>query len=81
MAKLSHIDEHNRPTMVDVSDKQPTIRTAHARTMVEFPAEVASRFAGGDIKTLEGGPFTYGKVEKNFLNPGFVAFGRRGPPT
>ena len=33
--------------------------------------------AGGDIETFDGKPFAYGKVEKKFLNPGFVAFGRR----
>ena len=57
MSKLSHIDSGNRPTMVDVSHKKPTDRSAHARTIVEFPAEVASRFSGGDIKTAKGPVF------------------------
>lgn len=57
MSKLSHIDAGNRPTMVDVSHKQPTDRTAHARTIVEFPADVASRFSGGDIRTAKGPVF------------------------
>ena len=35
------------------------------------------RAAGGDIETLEGQPFVYGKSRDKFLNPGFVAFGRR----
>ena len=34
------------------------------------------RAAGGDLETFDGRPFAYGKVEKNFLNPGFVAYGR-----
>ncbi|MEJ2257821.1 MAG: hypothetical protein P8X98_12610 [Woeseiaceae bacterium] len=42
MSKLSHIDEQNRPTMVDVSDKQATARTAHARTPVQLPAAIAA---------------------------------------
>jgi len=57
MSKLSHIDKGNRPTMVDVSHKTATDRTAHARTMVEFPPDVASRFAGGDIETAKGPVF------------------------
>ncbi len=58
MSKLSHIDKGNRPTMVDVSHKTATGRTAHARTMVEFPAEIASRLSGGDINTAKGPVFT-----------------------
>lgn len=57
MSKLSHIDKGNRPTMVDVSHKTATDRTAHARTTVEFPLDVASRFSGGDIETAKGPVF------------------------
>ena len=57
MSKLSHIDKRNQPTMVDVSDKTPTDRTAHARSVVEFPADVAARFSGGDIETAKGPVF------------------------
>jgi cyclic pyranopterin phosphate synthase len=57
MSKLSHIDKGNRPTMVDVSHKKASDRTAHARTLVEFPPDVASRFAGGDITTAKGPVF------------------------
>ena len=57
MSKLSHIDKGNRPTMVDVSHKKASDRTAHARTVVEFPADVASRFTGGDIETAKGPVF------------------------
>ncbi len=57
MSKLSHIDKGNRPTMVDVSHKKATDRTAHARTIVEFPADVASRLSGGDIETAKGPVF------------------------
>lgn len=55
--KLSHVDSKNRPAMVDVSDKLPTHRVAHARTVVEFPAEVAARFVDGDIATAKGPVF------------------------
>ncbi|MCH8071300.1 MAG: cyclic pyranopterin monophosphate synthase MoaC [Proteobacteria bacterium] len=57
MSKLSHIDKGNRPTMVDVSHKKATDRTAHARTLVEFPPDVAGRFSGGDIETAKGPVF------------------------
>lgn len=57
MTKLSHIDKANKPTMVDVSDKTATNREAHARTIVEFPAEVAARFSAGDIATAKGPVF------------------------
>jgi len=57
VTKLSHIDEHNQPTMVDVSDKTPTHREAHARTTVRFPAAVAMRFADGDIRSAKGPVF------------------------
>jgi cyclic pyranopterin phosphate synthase len=58
MSKLSHIDKQNQPTMVDVSDKSATDRTAHARSIVEFPADVARRFSGGDIETAKGPVFS-----------------------
>ena len=57
MTKLSHIDNANQPTMVDVSDKTATDRQAHARAIVEFPEDVAARFSGGDIETAKGPVF------------------------
>jgi cyclic pyranopterin phosphate synthase len=57
MSELSHIDKRNRPTMVDVSNKKASDRTAHARTRVDFPVEIASRFADGDIATAKGPVF------------------------
>ncbi|MDJ0905035.1 MAG: cyclic pyranopterin monophosphate synthase MoaC [Woeseiaceae bacterium] len=57
MGKLSHIDEHNRPTMVDVGDKVATERTAHAQTRVELPAEVLAELDSGEIATKKGPVF------------------------
>ena len=57
MNELSHVDSKNRPAMVDVSGKVATQRVAHARTIVEFPAEVAARFVDGDIATAKGPVF------------------------
>jgi len=58
MEKLSHVDEHNQPTMVDVGHKTASDRVAHARTIVVFPADVAERFADGDIRTAKGPVFS-----------------------
>ena len=57
MTKLSHIDEDNQPTMVDVSNKQTSDREAHAQTIVQFPPEVAVQFTEGDIRTAKGPVF------------------------
>ena len=57
MSKLSHIDERNRPTMVDVSDKTATQRTAHARTVMHLPAGVVAELDGDEISTKKGPVF------------------------
>ena len=57
MGKLSHIDESNRPTMVDVSEKTATDRAAHARTIVELPTEVVAALEGDEIATKKGPVF------------------------
>ena len=57
MAKLSHIDEQNRPTMVDVSDKVATDREAHARAVIELPAVVVDALDGDEIATKKGPVF------------------------
>ena len=33
--------------------------------------------AGGSVTMLDGTPFRYGKTEVDYLNPGFIAWGRR----
>jgi len=57
MSKLSHIDEHNRPTMVDVSEKIATDRAAHARTIMKLPIEVVAALEGDEIQTRKGPVF------------------------
>ena len=37
---LSHIDHEQKPTMVDVSNKLPTLRQAFAKTVIMFPEEM-----------------------------------------
>lgn len=57
MAKLSHIDEHNRPAMVDVSGKAVTLREAHARSEVLLPPAVLAALEGDEISTKKGPVF------------------------
>ncbi|HZF26947.1 MAG TPA: cyclic pyranopterin monophosphate synthase MoaC [Steroidobacteraceae bacterium] len=57
MAKLSHIDPGGRPTMVDVSDKVATRRTAIAQSIVRLPAVVAEALAGSGFRTAKGPVF------------------------
>lgn len=57
MAKLSHIDERNQPTMVDVSEKAATDREAHARTVMELPDVVIAELRGDEITTKKGPVF------------------------
>ena len=57
MGKLSHIDERNRPTMVDVSEKTASDREAHARAIIELPDEVVAELDGDEITTKKGPVF------------------------
>lgn len=54
---FSHLDSKNQPTMVDVSAKVATNRTAHAQARVLLPAPVLSALADGDIQTKKGPVF------------------------
>jgi cyclic pyranopterin phosphate synthase len=57
MATFTHIDSGSRPTMVDVSDKVVTKRTATAQTLVRFPAEVAEALRSQQFNTPKGPVF------------------------
>jgi cyclic pyranopterin monophosphate synthase len=54
---LSHIDERAQPTMVDVSGKPVTRRTAVAETRVRFPSEVADALRASGFATAKGPVF------------------------
>ena len=54
---LSHVNEQNRPEIVDVSAKTATLRTAHARSVVVLPAAVSELFEGKDIQSKKGPVF------------------------
>ncbi len=51
---FSHINKHGQPGMVDVGGKQVTRRTAHARCLIELPAELANTFSQGEVQTKKG---------------------------
>lgn len=53
-----------------------------ARTMEWDTAagDAVLRAAGGVVLDAAGAPLAYGKVERAFANPGFVAWGRQPPP-
>lgn len=57
MSKLSHIDEQNRPTMVDVSAKKASDREACARTIVHLPDVVSAVIDGDEIHSKKGPVF------------------------
>jgi cyclic pyranopterin monophosphate synthase len=54
---FSHLDDKGRATMVDVSEKQASRRTATARSIVSLPGEVLSQLTNGDIQTKKGSVF------------------------
>jgi cyclic pyranopterin phosphate synthase len=54
---FSHVDERDRPTMVDVSSKPVTKRTAVAGARVHFPAEVAQALRDAGFATSKGPVF------------------------
>jgi cyclic pyranopterin phosphate synthase len=57
MSKLSHVDDANQPTMVDVGDKQATQREARARAIVALPKNVVDEIEGNDLTTKKGPVF------------------------
>jgi len=54
---LSHVDSQGRPTMVDVSDKQVTLRSATAAALVRLPAAVAATLRAQGFNTAKGPVF------------------------
>jgi cyclic pyranopterin phosphate synthase len=54
---FSHLDKEGNPTMVDVSEKQVTHRTATARSIVALPPEILEQLSNGDIQTKKGSVF------------------------
>jgi len=55
--KLTHLDDQGRATMVDVSAKPVTHRTATARSIVYLPPNVLQQLVGSDLQTKKGSVF------------------------
>jgi cyclic pyranopterin phosphate synthase len=53
-AEFSHVDEQGRPTMVDVTEKNVSSRTARARCVITLPSELAVRLREGEIQSPKG---------------------------
>jgi cyclic pyranopterin phosphate synthase len=51
---FTHLDAERRPTMVDVSDKSPTRRTAVAEGRVLFPPAVAAALREQGLRSSKG---------------------------
>jgi len=54
---FSHLNEQGQASMVDVSEKQISQRTATARSIISLPAEVLEQLSNGDIQTKKGSVF------------------------
>jgi cyclic pyranopterin phosphate synthase len=57
MSEFSHLDKSGKATMVDVSAKAVTHRTATARSIVSLPDEVLAQLVDGDLQTKKGSVF------------------------
>jgi cyclic pyranopterin phosphate synthase len=55
--KFSHLSAKGHPTMVDVSPKQVTVRTATARATMVVADEIIEAFESNDIHTKKGPVF------------------------
>ncbi len=54
---FSHIDEHARPSMVDVGNKTVTRRTAVAESRVRFPPTIAEQLRQSGLRSPKGPVF------------------------
>ncbi len=55
---FTHLDTNGQVTMVDTSQKSPTRRSAHARSIVVLPREVLDQLVAGDeLRSAKGSVF------------------------
>ena len=57
MNKLTHVDKQGNPAMVDVSEKQVSVRTAKAESKVRLGQEIIDLLQGEEIYTKKGPVF------------------------
>ena len=55
--KFSHVDSSGNPSMVDVSEKKATIRSARAQAIVRVGAEIMSQITNNELITRKGPVF------------------------
>jgi cyclic pyranopterin monophosphate synthase len=55
--KFSHVDDSGNPTMVDVSGKKQTLRTARARAVVKLGKEIMAALTNNELITKKGPVF------------------------
>ena len=55
--KLSHVDPAGNPSMVDVSSKQTTLRSASATAMVHIGEEISKKIKDNELVTKKGPVF------------------------
>ncbi len=60
MAEYTHFDKEGRPTLVDVSRKSITSRTAWAEGWIELPDTIFDTVSKGNVK--KGNPFTIAEL-------------------
>ncbi len=61
---FTHTDQNGNPTMVDVTAKSVTQRTATARSIVSLPAEVLTHLSDGGIDSKKGPVFQPAIIEE-----------------
>lgn len=54
MKKFTHLDKEDNPTMVDVGDKQITVRVAIARATMSLEDEILDLLDNNEIQTKKG---------------------------
>ena len=57
MNKLSHLDKDGNPSMVDISAKEVTKRSATARTTMKLSSDILKELTDNDIITKKGSVF------------------------
>src|SRR4249919_4113497 len=57
MNDFSHIDKSGMPSMVNVSEKKVSKRSATARSIVVLPKEIIDKLKEGEIQTKKGPVF------------------------
>ncbi len=62
MSKFSHIDNEGSPSMVDVSSKEKTQRTAVAKTTVLLSKKILKELKDNEIITKKGSVFQIAKI-------------------